>query len=72
MKTWTQRGVVEMEFKWTDLIPSFIGAGTVGGERAEQQLELLRQIYNQDIRLSRPSFAVWLEWWEPGQKEHLQ
>ena len=73
-------------FVWTDLIPSFVTAGTAiiggtlqnraaglaadviaaGGERAaeiqaataEQQLELLRQIYNQDIRLSRPSFAV--------------
>ena len=39
-----------MGFKWTDLIPSFIGAGTaaeIQAATAEQQLELLRQIYNQ-------------------------
>ncbi len=58
-------------FKWTDLIPSFIGAG---GERAEQQLELLRKIYNQDIRLSRNSEGrrEWLDWWEPGREDRVQ
>ena len=52
-----------MKFQWTDLIPSFIAAGT--DDTAEQQLELLRQIYNQD-------FGGWLERWRPGWKDRLQ
>ncbi len=63
-------------FKWTDLVPTFIAGGTVADHKRLQQLDLLRQIYNQDVKLQWPTYAVgqgaWLAQWQPGRKERLQ
>lgn len=67
-----------MSFKWTDLIPSFIGAAKIQDAFDREQLELLRKIYNQDFGGRQihppgiPFTLAWLARWQPGRKDQLQ